>query len=690
MTVKFKILGIIALILLLTFGTIGGTIIGMQNQNSDLVASAEQTTEVSEIFVPLLGVIKEVKIDVIQVQQWLTDISATRGAPGFDDGFDEAARYAEKFKTDVAEARRLATAAELSDVLSALDQIEATFPDFYTGGKSMAQAYIDGGPEAGNNQMAVFDAVAEKMGKATEQLIEVAHGVTDKHLAFLTERADQIRAGNTLMSRLLTAAGAVAALLALAGVAYLFRFISKSFRNLDADIKVVMEDDMETALILGTDRKDEFGPVARALAAFRGSRDEARKQAAQLQKAAETEAQLKHEAEAVRRQQAEAEAEEAARREAEQADAYAHEQKMIAELSEVVEAGARGDFSRQIKCDDKSGMLLELCTGMNHISAAANDGLGAVQNALEHLANGDLTHRMPMDFQGVFKEIAFAMNSTVESLAQTMTDISGSSAMVESSSNEISTAVDEAARRSESSARTLAETASAIEQVSSGVQVAVDSASSAEQAVGDISDKARNGQDVVDRTVKAMEEIRASSMAIDKILHVIDDIAFQTNLLALNAGVEAARAGEAGRGFAVVASEVRALAQRSSDASSEIADLIAASGRNVAQGVDLANQSGQALNDIVTGVTNTTGTIHEIVRAMSETATAISSISSTTNELDQTAQHNAAMFEETNAAAHSLRSEAGALAGAVAAFRVDADAAEEVNAPLAFSSRRVA
>jgi methyl-accepting chemotaxis protein len=171
-----------------------------------------------------------------------------------------------------------------------------------------------------------------------------------------------------------------------------------------------------------------------------------------------------------------------------------------------------------------------------------------------------------------------------------------------------------------------------------------------------------------------MDEIADSSSKISKITSVIDEIAFQTNLLALNAGVEAARAGEAGRGFAVVASEVRALAQRSSEAAREIAELISASSSQVTRGVGLVGQAGRALEAIDGAVSEIHLRVTEIATSSREQATGLAEINLAVNQLDQVTQQNAAMFEETNAATGNLTREAVELAQSTALFRTGASA----------------
>lgn len=397
-----------------------------------------------------------------------------------------------------------------------------------------------------------------------------------------------------------------------------------------------------------------------------------------LKEAKRIEAEAKEVSERQREAEAEREREEIARREAaalkEKAESDARrekERRAAAEIAEVVDACAAGDFSRRLSTANKEGVFLEICNGMNRIGETADAGLGAVRAALGHIAEGNLTHRMPDNFDGVFGDIAQTMNQTAASLTATLHKISVSARSVDMSSMEIEGSTKDLSSRSETNAASIEQTANELAQMANHVRTAAASADTARSAFEFIAEMARNGNDVVARTVHSMDKIQSSSDGIGMVLKLIDEIAFQTNLLSLNAGVEAARAGDAGRGFAVVASEVRALAQRSGDAAREIAELVEASAETVRSGVDLVHSSGEALQKIVNEVDDATLKIRSIASATGETSSGIEEILQATNKLDLDTRQNKVVFSQNAASVASLRAEASSLAGAVNAFRLD-------------------
>ncbi len=228
--------------------------------------------------------------------------------------------------------------------------------------------------------------------------------------------------------------------------------------------------------------------------------------------------------------------------------------------------------------------------------------IAALNQGLEHLASGDLAFRLSAALAAEYEGLRADFNAAITTMQDTMQAITIVARGVRAGADEITHASDDLSRRTERQAASLEETAAALDQITATVRRTAANASEARNNVSAAKTDAERSGAVVRDTVQAMSGIETSSKQIGNIIGVIDEIAFQTNLLALNAGVEAARAGDAGRGFAVVAAEVRALAQRSANAAKEIKALISASGMQVASGVKLVGETGQALERIVARV----------------------------------------------------------------------------------------
>ena len=294
----------------------------------------------------------------------------------------------------------------------------------------------------------------------------------------------------------------------------------------------------------------------------------------------------------------------------------------------------------------------------------------ALGEGLSRMSAGDLTTRIAQAFEGAYGKIRDDFNAAVESLRGTLQTITAATDPLRRGSEEIASAADELSRRTEQQAASLEETAAALEEITTTVKRSAEGAAEASNVASASRSQASRSGEVVGQAIGAMGEIEKSSGQIGQIIGVIDEIAFQTNLLALNAGVEAARAGEAGKGFAVVAQEVRALAQRSAEAAKEIKSLISDSEGHVGQGVQLVGATGEALNALMERATQIDTLISEIARSAQEQSTGLAQVNTAVNQMDQMTQQNAAMVEETTAAAAQLRQQAGALAAAVARFKL--------------------
>jgi methyl-accepting chemotaxis protein len=222
---------------------------------------------------------------------------------------------------------------------------------------------------------------------------------------------------------------------------------------------------------------------------------------------------------------------------------------------------------------------------------------------------------------------------------------------IHTASNEVASGNADLSARTEQTASNLQQAASSMEQLTGTVKHSADAATQASQMAGSASEVARRGGEVVGQVVATMDEINHASRRIGDIIGVIDGIAFQTNILALNAAVEAARAGEQGRGFAVVAGEVRSLAGRSAEAAREIKALISASVEKVESGSRQVQDAGQTMNEIVASVQRVTDIIREISAAASEQSQGIGQVNASVGHLDQMTQQNAALVEQSAAAA---------------------------------------
>ena len=297
-------------------------------------------------------------------------------------------------------------------------------------------------------------------------------------------------------------------------------------------------------------------------------------------------------------------------------------------------------------------------------------GLREVSGHLEEIAKGNLASAPTPWGTDEAAQLMITMGQMVDSLQRIARVTLNGASHVNTASEEIASASNDLSRRTEANAASLEKTASAMEQISARVQHTWETVAGASLIVNANAGTAERGGAVIGQVVHTMEGIRASSAKIGEIINVIDGIAFQTNILALNAAVEAARAGEQGRGFAVVATEVRALAGRSAAAAKEIKTLITASMEQVELGNRVVADAGSTIQEIVTNAGKINGLMSDIATVTREQSSGVSLVSSAVIELDQSTQQNAALVEQTAAAANALSEQAQRLAQEVGFFKV--------------------
>ncbi|NBC35020.1 globin-coupled sensor protein [Novosphingobium sp. FSY-8] len=296
--------------------------------------------------------------------------------------------------------------------------------------------------------------------------------------------------------------------------------------------------------------------------------------------------------------------------------------------------------------------------------------INELNTGLSMMAEGDLRYNLkdlPESYAQTAKDF-HNMRFQISNMVIQMTD---SAESVEVGAREISSAANDLANRTESQAAAIARTAEMMRTVSDGIATTANSAKQVNASVSQVYQHAHEGGQIVEAAVGAMDKIKHSSEEIASITDVIEAIAFQTNLLALNAGVEAARAGDAGKGFAVVASEVRALAHRTTESAKTIKDLITKSSEDVREGVDLVGQTGESLERIIQMMSQTTGQAQDIAGYAETQAESMRSLTAEIQQMDINTQQNAAMVEESNAAARGLKDQAGLMARIVGQFKLE-------------------
>ncbi|WP_341898894.1 methyl-accepting chemotaxis protein, partial [Ferrovibrio terrae] len=385
--------------------------------------------------------------------------------------------------------------------------------------------------------------------------------------------------------------------------------------------------------ITGSERRDEIGEMAKAVQVFKDS----------MIAREEAEAQIAEQREEAERRRAEREAREKAAGE---------------EIAALVNKVAGGDLAGRISESGKDGFFLSTSQELNRLAATLQTMAGELAEVMGAMAEGDVTRSVRGEYHGVFGQLKSSANGMAERLREFAGRLTTTTLSVKTAAGEITDSSQDLAQRTEAQAAAIEETAASMHEVTTTVKQNADNAQAANQLAVAARDTAEKGGSVVADAVAAVSRIEGSAQKISDIVGLIDEIAFQTNLLALNASVEAARAGEAGKGFAVVAQEVRALAQRSANASKDIKALITDSNAQVKTGAALVNQTGGSLTEIVSAIKKVSDIVAEIAAASREQATGLDQINTAVGSMDEMTQRNAALVEESTAAAQTLNNQA--------------------------------
>jgi methyl-accepting chemotaxis protein len=360
----------------------------------------------------------------------------------------------------------------------------------------------------------------------------------------------------------------------------------------------------------------------------------------------------------------------------------------IPEMVERFETLAQGDHAALVdytEREDCIGRMARACDMLRlHAQQAETRATqeeqtaGILRDSLRQLADSRLDCQITRPLPPRYEELRQDFNHAIDALAQMVAKVRSGAHSVLNGAGEIRAATDDFAHRNEQQASTLTETATAMNETTRGVQQSAQAIVETKQTMAEARTRSGDVAVLITEAIVAMDQIEDSTREINHIIATIDSIAFQTNLLALNAGVEAARAGDAGRGFAVVATEVRALAQRSAEAAKDIKALITASTQQVSTGVGLVRQTSGMLEGMRALGHKAYDLMSSLSSSVETQAGNLHQVNSAVADMDRATQQNAAMVEQSTAAARSLADEAQALAEIVARFHTAHGVAEPV------------
>ncbi|WP_341910804.1 methyl-accepting chemotaxis protein [Ferrovibrio terrae] len=483
--------------------------------------------------------------------------------------------------------------------------------------------------------------MAGRMSQSAVGAIERANVLADTRSKELEQDAASMHTNIAVTLTTISVMAPIALLAALIAAYMIGRSIRRPIVDLTETMGALSTGNY-SAVVTGLSRGDEIGRMAKAVQVFKENGQENERL----------------------RQQVEIE------REQRERDRAAQEAELDRSVGMVVQAAVAGDLTRRIDTASLQGVMRKLGDGINSLVGSVGTAIDEVGRVLAAMAGGDLTRRVEGHYDGVFGELKDNVNTTNEKLAGTVTGIAEAAGAVNEASSEISTGSQDLASRTESQAASIEETAASMHEITTTVKQNAENAQAANQLAVAARDTAEKGGSVVANAVTAVTQIESSAQKISDIVGLIDEIAFQTNLLALNASVEAARAGESGKGFAVVAQEVRALAQRSANASKDIKALITESNAQVKTGASLVNQTGGSLTEIVGAIKKVADIVAEIAAASREQATGLEQINTAVGSMDEMTQRNGALVEETSASAQALSGQAKELTRLVGFFRV--------------------
>jgi methyl-accepting chemotaxis protein len=545
----------------------------------------------------------ELQKDVIQVQQWLTDVSATRAAEGFADGFDISKEYFLKANTLLDKMILEHKNKNENDEVKDLEEFKSNFNQFYEVGLKMANTYVKFGPEEGNKIMEELDPFAEKLTDKLDTWIEA-------HFKENSEKSIEVEDTINFTQNNLIIFGIFIIILNLVVFVILIRRIASSLEIFQGGLLsffAYLNKETKDVQLLDDRVNDEFGKMSKVI----------------NENITKTKVVIDS------------------------------DNKFLAEINEIVHQVKNGYLDKRLENRVQSesmeklrehinemlfNLQLKVCTNINDISFA-----------LEKYSKLDFTHRI----KGCNSEVTVGLNKLADIINDMLVENKSNGLTLQSSSNILMSNVETLSSSSTQAAASLEETAAALEEITSNISSNNNNVIQMSSYANEVINSASQGEKLANQTTTAMEDINVQVNAITAAITVIDQIAFQTNILSLNAAVEAATAGEAGKGFAVVAAEVRNLASRSAEAAKEIKNIVEIATSKANGGKQIANNMIVGYKELNQSILKTIDLIKDVEHSSKEQLSGIEQINSAVSELDQQTQQNANVALQTKEVAQT-------------------------------------